>query len=73
MYDRDAMGVTITKRNGTTERNNHDEYTNYYNKATYGYFNDMSENGIVFYILYVLYVFVKIHTCNYNVITNGIN
>lgn len=50
MYDRDAMGVTITKRNGTTERNNHDEYTNYYNKATYGYFNDMSENGIVFYI-----------------------
>ena len=50
MYDRDAMGVTITKRNDTTERNNHDEYTNYYNKATYGYFNDMSENGIVFYI-----------------------
>nr|DAV16441.1 MAG TPA: major capsid protein [Caudoviricetes sp.] len=50
MYDRDAMGVTITKRNGTTERNNHDEYTNYYNKATYGYFNDMSENGIVFYV-----------------------
>ena len=50
MYDSDAMGVTITKRNGTTERNNHDEYTNYYNKATYGYFNDMSENGIVFYI-----------------------
>ena len=50
MYDRDAMGVTITERRGTTERNNKDEYTDYFNKATYGYFNDLSENGIVFYV-----------------------
>lgn len=50
MYDRDAMGVTITERRGTTQRNNKDEYTDYFNKATYGYFNDLSENGIVFYV-----------------------
>ena len=50
IYDRDAMGVTITERRGTTERNNKDEYTDYFNKATYGYFNDLSENGIVFYV-----------------------
>lgn len=50
MYDYEAMGITINSRRSTTERNNHDEYTNYYNKATFGMFNDMSENGIVFYI-----------------------
>lgn len=50
IYDRDAMGVTITERRGTTQRNNKDEYTDYFNKATYGYFNDLSENGIVFYV-----------------------
>ena len=50
LYDRDAMGVTITERRGATQRNNKDEYTDYFNKATYGYFNDLSENGIVFYV-----------------------
>lgn len=50
VYDRDAMGVTITERRGSTQRNNKDEYTDYFNKATYGYFNDLSENGIVFYV-----------------------
>lgn len=50
VYDRDAMGVTITERRGATQRNNKDEYTDYFNKATYGYFNDLSENGIVFYV-----------------------
>ena len=49
-YDYEAMGVTMNDRRSTTERNNHDEYTNYYNKASIGYFNDMSENGIVFYM-----------------------
>lgn len=48
--DYEAMGVTLNNRRGTTERNNKDEYTNYYSKADIGYFNDMSENGIVFYI-----------------------
>ena len=50
IYDYQAMGVTLNERRSTTERNNKDEYTNYYNKANIGYFNDMSENGIVFYI-----------------------
>lgn len=50
IYDYEAMGVTLKERRDTAERNNHDEYTNYYNKANIGYFNDMSENGIVFYL-----------------------
>lgn len=50
VYDYEAMGVTLNERRSTSERNNHDEYTNYYNKANIGYFNDMSENGIVFYL-----------------------
>ena len=50
IYDYEAMGVTLNERRNTSERNNHDEYTNYYNKANIGYFNDMSENGIVFYL-----------------------
>lgn len=49
-YDFEALGVTMKERRTTTERNNKDEYTNYYNKANIGYFNDMSENGIVFYL-----------------------
>jgi hypothetical protein len=50
MYDIDAMGITINNQRSVTERNNHDEYTNYYSKCDIGYFNDMSENGIVFHI-----------------------
>ena len=50
VYDYEAMGVTLNERRSTSERNNHDEYANYYNKANIGYFNDMSENGIVFYL-----------------------
>ncbi len=49
-YDYEAMGVGIDDRHATTERNNRSEYTNYYNKVTRMYFNDMSENGIVFYV-----------------------
>ena len=49
-YDYNAIGTTINEPRSTTERNNKDEYTNYYNKATIGCFNDLGENGIVFYI-----------------------
>ena len=49
-YDYNAMGVTLTERRAASQRNDKDEYTDYFNKATFGYFNDMSENGIVFYI-----------------------
>lgn len=49
-YDYQALGMMIDRRKITTERNAKAEYTNYYNKVTRSYFNDMSENGIVFYI-----------------------
>ena len=49
-YDYLAIGTTINQPRTTTERNNKDEYTNYYSKANIGCFNDLGENGIVFYI-----------------------
>lgn len=49
-YDIEAIGTAINDRRTTSERNNKDEYTNYYNKATMQYFHDTSENVIVFYI-----------------------
>ena len=48
-YDLEALGSTIDNRRMTSERNNHDEYTNYYQKADIGYFADPSENLVVFY------------------------
>lgn len=50
LYDIEAMGTTIDKPRTPTERNNHDEYTNYYYKVNRGYYNDLSENGVLFYI-----------------------
>ena len=49
-YDYNVIGTTINEPRSTTECNNKDEYTNYYNKATIGCFNDLGENGIVFFI-----------------------
>lgn len=49
-YDYQALGMMIDRRYTETERNNRSQYTNYYNKVERGMFNDMSENGIVFYI-----------------------
>ena len=49
-YDYNAIGTTINEPRSTTDRNNKDEYTNYYNKTTIGCFNDLGENGIVFFI-----------------------
>lgn len=50
LYDYEAMGTMIDKPRSPVERNNHDEYTNYYNKVNRGYFNDLSENAVMFYI-----------------------
>lgn len=50
LYDRDAMGTSIYNRRDRSIYNPKDEYTNYFMKAEIGYFNDMSENGIVFYL-----------------------
>ena len=48
LHDWEAMGVMMDNVRTPTERNNHDEYTNYYYKADRGYFSDMSENVVVF-------------------------
>ena len=48
-YDIEALGSTIENQRMTSERNNHDEYTDYYQKADIGYFADPSENLVVFY------------------------
>lgn len=49
-YDWQALGAMINRKKTTTEYNGRSEYTNYYTKIERGLFNDMSENGIVFYI-----------------------
>lgn len=50
LHDYDAMGVTVQNKRTRSIYNPKDEYTNYFAKADMGYYNDMSENGIVFYI-----------------------
>lgn len=50
IYDRDAMGVTIDNRRTKSIYNPKDEYTNYFMKADMGMYNDLSENGVVFYL-----------------------
>lgn len=50
IYDRDACGITIDKRRTKAIYNPKDEYTNYFMKSEMGYYRDMSENGVVFYI-----------------------
>lgn len=50
LADREAVGVTIKDRFIASDRNNREKYTNYTNGATMGYFNDLSENVVVFTI-----------------------
>lgn len=50
MYDDMSIGTTIDNRRTKTARNERDEFTNYFAKAEMGYFNDLMENGIVFYL-----------------------
>lgn len=49
-YDWEAMAVMMENRKVTSERNNRDEYTDYFHKFNRGLMNDLSENGIVFYV-----------------------
>lgn len=50
MFDRDALGVTNLNRRVTTNYNPKEEfYTNFY-KFDAGYFNDMNENFVVFFV-----------------------
>lgn len=50
LHDIEAMGVTIDKLRDKKQYYPHEEVTNYWKKATRGYFCDMSENGVVFYL-----------------------
>lgn len=49
-YDYEALGVMIESESSETQRNPRDKYTDYYHDVARGLFNDMSENGIVFYV-----------------------
>jgi len=48
MGDEEALGLTYDNRRSKSAYNNKGEYTNFFEKADMGYFNDTSENFIVF-------------------------
>lgn len=50
MFDRDALGVANMNRRTTTNYNAKAEFTNYFYKMDAGYFNDLNENFVVFYV-----------------------
>lgn len=49
-FDHDALGVTCQNRRIKTQPNQKAEFTNYWYKVDSRYFNDLNENGIVFFI-----------------------
>ena len=50
MFDRDALGVFNNERSVGTEWNPKGHFTNYFYDFSAMYFNDLDENGIVFYM-----------------------
>lgn len=50
IFDRDALGVCNYNRRVTTQWNAKAEFTNYFYKQDAGYFNDLNENFVVFYM-----------------------
>lgn len=50
MFDRDALGVTNMDRRVRTNYNGKAEFMNYFYKYDAGYFNDLDENFVVFYV-----------------------
>lgn len=50
MFDRDALGVTNLDRRVTTAYNAKAEFYNNYYKFDAGYFNDLNENFVVFFV-----------------------
>jgi len=50
IHDEETLGTTIMELEQSTERNNKDRYTDFFNHANIGYFFDPSENMVVFYI-----------------------
>lgn len=50
MFDRDALGVTNLDRRVTTQYNAKAEFFNNFYKFEAGYFNDLNENFVVFFV-----------------------
>ena len=50
MFDHDAAGITNLDKRVTSNYNGKAEFTNYFYKVDCGYFNDLNENAIVFYV-----------------------
>ena len=50
VFDKNALGVMFDKKKTTSYVDPDKDVTKIWNKATMGYFNDLSENAIVFYI-----------------------
>lgn len=50
MFDRDALGVCNLDRRVTTDYNARGEFWNNFHKFEAGYFNDLNENFVVFYV-----------------------
>lgn len=48
IYDIEALGITINEQDSESLRNPQAKYTDYWSDANFGFFNDISENGIVF-------------------------
>lgn len=48
--DIEAIGMVCDNRRTTSARDNNHEITTYFNKADIKYYNDMSENGLVFVV-----------------------
>ena len=50
IFDHDALGIMVNRRSSTAFYNPKYELTNKWEKVDYGFFNDLSENGVVFYL-----------------------
>ena len=50
IFDHAALGVMVNRKGSQAFYNPKYEVTQKWEKADYGYFNDMSENGVVFYL-----------------------
>ena len=50
IFDRDALGVSNLDRRVTTNYNGKGEFWNNWFKADAGYFNDLNENFVAFYV-----------------------
>lgn len=50
IFDRDALGVANLDRRVTTQWNAKAEFTNYFYKQDAGYFNDLNENFVMFFV-----------------------